>query len=267
MTVRHLLLAATFLACTHSAFAQTSTPREPPDAERYVVEASALLWRPGVTMQMSSDAPGAPGTTIDAVRELGIASRSFAEIGVVARVAARHKIRFQLYPISYDASAVLGRRVVFTGSTYSPATPVRTTVDWTAYRVGYEWDAFRRRAWYLGVLAELKQTDIRVRLTAPGADQARRTQVPVPAIGPVGRVYLTDRWSITGELTGMAVPDSADRRYGGHYVDTDVYATFNVRQYIAAQAGFRSIDLRHLGESDAAKIRLRGVYAGVVVRR
>jgi hypothetical protein len=263
-----LVLAVTLIAIT-TARAQTGATEtaQPPDAERYVVEGSALLWFPTVAMQMSSDAPGVAGTTVDAVRELGVANRAFTQLGVVARLGRRHKIRFQLYPISYRSSATLARPITFSGATYPSGGSVKTTMDWTAYRIGYEWDAIAKPTWYLGVVGELKQTDIRVRLTGSGADQTRRTQVPVPAIGPVARVYITPRLSVTGEITGMAVPDSADRHYGGHYIDGDLYATFTLRRHVAGQAGFRSLDLRHLGESDAANITLRGIYAGVIVRR
>ena len=72
--------------------------------------------------------------------------------------------------------------------------------------------------------------------------------------------------SVTGEATFFKLPDTIDDRYGGHYVDIDIYGTVNFNNYIGAQAGYRSLDLGYLVKQDTGSFKLRGLYFGVIAR-
>ena len=72
--------------------------------------------------------------------------------------------------------------------------------------------------------------------------------------------------SITGEVTGFKLPDSIDNRYGGHYVDIDIYGTVNFSDNIGVKGGFRSLDMGYLVKQDSGSFTLKGIYFGVVAR-
>ena len=52
----------------------------------------------------------------------------------------------------------------------------------------------------------------------------------------------------------------------GHYVDVDIYGTYNVTNRVGVQVGFRSFDLGYLVKEDTGSFTLKGVFFGVVAR-
>jgi hypothetical protein len=238
-------------------------------------EAAIGLWIPRADIIISSDGPGAPGTPIDLRQEAGLTDSHFPVVSGAWRVAPRHRIRIEYVPISYESSATLSRDVNFTGAAFPKGTAVNSTLDWKSYAAGYEYEFVLRRRWSAGILVAARQTDIQERLSSASVTQVRRTRVPVPLVGGSLHLNPADRVSLAFECTGFKVPNSADRHYGGHYLDAEVRGTFDVMpgparagHYTAGvQAGYRVVDIFHLGESDSATMTVKGVYVGVVVRR
>ena len=118
----------------------------------------------------------------------------------------------------------------------------------------------------MGFIAEVKHTVVRAELQSALADEVSRQAMPVPAVGGIVRVYPAARLSLTGEVTFFGVPDRPDGHYGGHVADVDVSAVWNVTRHLGAQAGFRDIDINHLGEWNTATFTLKGVYVAALVR-
>ena len=85
-------------------------------------------------------------------------------------------------------------------------------------------------------------------------------------IGGIVRVYVVPNISITGELSGIKIPDSVSDKYKAHYADLDVYGTLNINRYVGIRAGYRSFDLGYLVEQDTGSFVLDGVYFGVIAR-
>src|SRR5262249_51020855 len=139
-------------------------------------------------------------------------------------------------------------------------------LDWKTYRFGYEYDFIARPRGFIGFIAEVKHTIVEARLQNAVADGISRQAMPVPALGGIVRFYAHSRLSLTGEATYFAVPDRPDGHYGGSILDIDAYATWNVSRHLAGQAGFRDIDIHHLGEWNTATFTLKGAHLGVVFR-
>jgi len=263
MTLRSAALSMAFLVTVLGARAIAQ--------ERF--EAAVGLWIPRADIVIASDGRSGPGTPIDLRQDAGLTDSHFPVIAGAWRVASRHRIRFEFVPISYQSSSTLPRDVQFTDAIFPKGTAVNSTFDWTSYAAGYEYDFVLRHRWSAGVLVAARQTDIEERLSSASVTQSRRTRVPVPLVGGSLRVNPADRVSLAFECTGFKVPNSADRHYGGHYLDAEVRGTFDVSRgraggYSAGlQAGYRVVDIFHLGESDSATMTVKGAYVGVVVRR
>ena len=71
---------------------------------------------------------------------------------------------------------------------------------------------------------------------------------------------------LTGELTGVKIPDSISKEYKAHYADLDIYGTLNFTNNIGVQGGFRSVDVGYHVDSDTGSFVLKGIYFGVVAR-
>lgn len=264
-------IAVCFLACwlTPTPAAAQYRPRGVSDratGETYHVEVGGYLWPPSPSILITSEGLGIPGTPIDFVEDLGIERTTFRQLKVVLRPGTKHKFRFEYTPINFDADSILRRSVVFNGQRFDIALPVETEVNWKAYRFGYEWDFLYRDRGFVGLLLELKYTDISATLSnAFVGSEFVHARAPIPAIGVIGRGYVAPNISITGEFSAFKLPD-VDEDYGGSYYDFDLYGTVNFTDNFAAQAGFRSLTVSYHVEEDLGDLKMKGLYFGGVVR-
>lgn len=263
-------LASMFVVFAAPAQAQFK-PRpmgEPTLGEDYHVEGGVDLWFPTADIFLTSESLGIQGTNIDFKNDLGLTDQKFPALHLQLRASKRNKFRFQLIPISYDQTATLTRDVVFNGQRYRIGVPVTSSLDWKAYRFGYEFDFISKDRGFLGFIVEAKYTDVTATLTvaAPVINEFDRARAPIPAIGGIGRFYIVPNISITADITGFRLPDNLVKSASGHYVDVDIYGTMNFTNNFGVQAGYRSIDLGYAFKTDSGTFTLKGPYFGLVAR-
>jgi hypothetical protein len=278
--VARLMYTAVALAvCVLARPAHAQSDRPVDDSalgEKYVVEAAIGLWVPNAAMSVSSEGLGIIGSVIDFKQDLGLQDHRFPEFHFEAK-GAGHKFRFQAIPIKYEQTYTVTKDIVFNGQRYRAQFPISSGLDWKAYRFGYEYDFLRKSRGYGGFLLDFKYTDVSVNLTSAVATEFARARAPIPAVGGVGRFYVIPNVAVTGEVTFFSlgwIPDSLlsglsddeNATYDGHYVDLNIYGTYNFTRNIGVQAGFRSFDLGYLVEKDTGTFKLRGVFFGVVAR-
>jgi hypothetical protein len=239
---------------------------DPATGERFHIEAEASVWTPTADITFASEGLGIPGDSIDAKRDLGVADQRFPALGLQLRPARRHHFRFQYIPIEYSGSTNIARDLVFNGIRYPTNIPVNSSLDWKAYRFGYQYDFVVTNRGFAGFIMEAKYTDVRAELDSPFRQEYTRQRAPIPALGGIARVYVVPNISITGELTGFTVPDSVSTRYQAHYVDIDVYGTINFTDNIGLKGGYRSLDFGYLIKQDTGSFTLTGIYFGVLLR-
>ncbi len=268
------IILALFIVWAAPARAQFK-PRpvgDPTMGESYRVEGAVDLWFPTSDISLSSESLGIPGTTIDFKTDLGLQDQKFPAFHLQLRPSKHNKFRFQLVPITFTQSATLTRNVVFNGQQYSIGLPVTSSLDWKAYRFGYEFDFISRPRGFIGFIVEAKYTDVTATLTVPatgshvGINEFDQARAPIPAIGGTGRFYIVPNISITADITGFRLPDNVVKSASGHYVDVDIFGTMNFTNNVGVQAGYRSLDLGYAFKTDSGTFTLKGPYFGLVAR-
>jgi hypothetical protein len=236
--------------------------------DRYAIEAAAGWWNPEPDAIISSESLGIPGDDINLATDLGIAKKRIPDLKVTLRPATKHKFRFNYLPIKYSAESVVQREFVFNGQRYRIGLPVNTTADLTTFRMGYEYDFIYRDRGYLGVLLDVKYTNVDVQLDSPIGSEFASQVAPITTIGIVGRGYILPNVSITGEVSFFSIPDNLAEQIeaDGRYLDYDFYGTFNFNRYVGAQVGLRSIDVSYVKDLDSGTLNFTGLYFGAVVR-
>jgi hypothetical protein len=235
--------------------------------ENYRVEVGGYLWPPTPTVLITSESLGIIGSQIDFVNDLGIEKKTFRQLKVVLRPGTKHKLRFEYTPIGYDAEGALRRTIIFNGQRFDVALPVQTDLTWRAFRFGYEWDFVYRERGFVGLLLELKYTDIQASLSnVLVGTEFVRARAPIPAIGVIGRGYVLPNVSITGEYSLFKLPSSIDEDYQGEYFDFDLYGTVNFTDNVGVQGGYRSITVFYLVDEDQGDLKMKGLYFGGVLR-
>jgi hypothetical protein len=265
-----LIALATPAAAQYGARPYTSNRAT---GETYNLEASGLFWSPTPDITLSSagsgNLAGIRGSDINFQTDLGIEKKKLNQLKVVLRPGTKHKFRFEYTPIEYTSNAVLKTRIVFNGQAYNIGVPVLAELKWKAYRFGYEYDFAYFDRGFVGVLLDLKYTDVNASLTSAfvgNGTEFAHARAPIPAIGVVGRGYVVPNVSITGEFSAFKFPDTIVKDYEGTYYDFDLYGTVNFNDHIGAQVGFRSLDVGYTIKQDVGAMTLKGPYFGVVAR-
>lgn len=238
----------------------------PATGEKYHVEVAGGIWNPTPEITVSSEALGIAGTEINAVTDLGIQKKAFRELRLVLRPGRKAKFRINYLPMEYTATSNVTREFVFNAIRYRVGLPVSTTFQWKAWRFAYEYDFLYRDRWFAGFIVEAKYTDVQVQLDSVIGTEFTHARAPIPALGGIVRGYVMPNISITGELTGLKVPDSINKDYGAHYADFDLYGTLNFTDNFGAQVGYRSIDVGYLFKKDTGDFKLKGLYVTGVLR-
>ena len=239
---------------------------DPATGETYHIEGAAGLWLPTADMSIASESLGLAGTTIDFKQDLGLQDQRFPELHLVLRPATKHKFRFQYIPIKYEQTATIPRTIVFNGQRYTRGIPVSSTLDWKAYRLGYEYDFVVKNRGFGGFVLDFKYTDVQARLTALSIDEFAHARAPIPTIGGIFRAYVVPNISITGEITGFRLPENVIKGDTAHYFDVDFYGTLNFTNNVGAQLGYRSFDVGYVIKKDTGNFTIKGMYVGLVAR-
>jgi hypothetical protein len=264
-----LMLAFMLVSAPARAQFKPRPVSDPATGEQYHIEGGVGLWFPTADIQISSTSLNIAGTLIDFKNNLGLQDQHFPEWHLVLRPAKSQKFRLQYIPINYQQSTTLAADIIFNGQRYAVGLPVNSTLDWKAWRFGYEYDFLVKDRGFGGFLLDFKYTEVSATLSSPIRTDFAQAKAPIPTIGGIFRVYVVPNISITGEVTGFTLgwlPQSLTKNNTGHFADIDAYATLNFTNNIGVQGGFRSFDVAYGLKTDTGTFTLRGPYFGLVAR-
>jgi hypothetical protein len=237
--------------------------------EDYHIEAAYSFWNAEPSLIVNSESLGIIGSDINLISDLGIEKKRLGMFDIVLRPAQKHRFRFQRMPIKYETDAFpVSREFIFNGQRYRVGLPVTTVVDFTTLRFGYEYDFLYFKKGFLGVLLDVKLTNVDVSLDSPIGAEFVSATAPIPTIGFVGRGYVVPNLALNGELSFFRTPESLREQFDGdaRYTDFDVNATYNINRYVGAKFGYRRTTVFYDVELDTGDLQFKGFYFGGVVR-
>lgn len=237
--------------------------------EDYHIEAAYSWWNAEPSLIVNSEALGIIGSDINLIADLGIEKKRLPMFDVVLRPAKKHRFRFQRMPIKYDVDAFpVQREFVFNGQRYRVGLPVTTSVDFTTYRFGYEYDFLYFRKGFIGALLDVKYTNVDVTLDSPIGNEFVSATAPIPTVGVVGRGYVLPNLAINGELSFFRTPEGLAEQFDGDasYTDFDLNGTFNFTKNVGFKMGYRRTTVFYDVELDTGDLKFKGLYFGGVVR-
>lgn len=267
------LLTAALLTLPVRAAAQYEAPGMSDVAigEKYWVEVTGALWNPQLDGQISSEQFGLVGTTIDFTNDLAYTATRFRDLRIVLRPTKKSKFRVQYTPIRYEADTSFTRTIVFNGIAYPLGVPIESSFDWKVWRLGYEYDFLYRSRGFVGVLAEVRYTQMDARIAtnspaiSPRYEEFTTSRAPLPAFGVVARAYPLQALAVNFEFSGMKFPRMAER-YEGNYFEWDLNGTFNVTNNVGIQMGWRRSTTYLSIERDLGDLKFNGLWFGAALR-
>jgi len=255
-----------WLAATAPASAQYGRPTmsDPATGEKYHVEVSYGFWHPDLEATISSEQLGIIGTEIDVKSDLGYTDEAIRQFRLVLRPGKKHKFRIEYVPVKFEGDTILNRSIVFNGILFNAGLPIQSQFEWDTWRLGYEYDFVYTDRVFAGFIVEVRQTTAQLQLDSPIDSEFTEAKGPIPGIGGIVRVYPAKKFSITGEITGLNVPEIDD--YEGQFIDVDIYGTFNFTHNFGVQAGYRALDASYIAKLDTGDLTLKGFYFTAVAR-
>ncbi|MFO7302295.1 MAG: hypothetical protein DIU54_007745 [Acidobacteriota bacterium] len=258
-------------AAAHAQYVPSGYYGDDAIGERYVIEVAGTLWNPELFGQISSEQFGLLGTRIDFVDDLGYETTRFRDLRVTLRPTRKSKFRVQYTPMRYTAETSFTREIVFNGVKYPLGVPIESSFDWKVWRLGYEYDFLYRSRGFIGMLAEVRWTQMDARLMtntpaiSPRYDEFTSAKAPLPALGVVARAYPLPALALNFELSGMKVPD-IDPNYQGDYFEWDIHGTFNITNNVGVQMGWRKATTFIGIEDDLGDLKFQGFWFGGALR-
>ncbi|HEX5070563.1 MAG TPA: hypothetical protein VFV78_10155 [Vicinamibacterales bacterium] len=248
-------------------FGQTQTDHPPSSGlgERYWVELTATWWKPGLDGAVSSDRLGLIGSRVDFVTDLAFENTSHQDVRVVVHPARKHKFKFQYSHLTFGGDSILARDITFKGQLFPIALPLQSELTWNVMRLGYEWDFFYRPRGYVGMLLEVRQTDLSAALTSLLASGEIAGNAPIPSLGLAGRVYPIRQLAINLEGSFMKLSD-LDPDHVFQSFDFEVSGTYNFHRTAGISAGWRRMNTNLVLDGDRGDLNFAGVWIGGVVR-
>jgi hypothetical protein len=229
-----------------------------------VAELGMMFWKPTPELRLSTDALAAADVNeVDFVQEFGIEDKYFPEFRLT--LGRKHKFRTSFVTFNYTPEAIITRRITFRGQTFNIGAPAAADIKWKLYRFGYEWDIVSGGGGFVGLVADLKYNRVEASIDSPLLSAAAATDVtaPIPTIGGIGRGYLSPNVSITAEFSGINIGRDADE---GKLYDFDLYGTVTAGRNFGVQAGYRSVIVDYVVDSDSGVLKMKGLYLGAAVR-
>jgi hypothetical protein len=191
------------------------------------------------------------------------------------RFKRKHHLLFSTAPVVSSRTSTLNRTVEWQGDTFDVGAQTNAEIKSLIFSPGYEYDFFRKRRGFLGVLVNvnLAYTDARLKLegNVSGSGGSGSGSVssegsvfaPLPAIGPTFRWYPipdSPRLYLDGNLTGMSF-------FGyGNFISAGATVGFPISHSWDVRAGYlMGSRLKIEGSSDQIAIRLtqKGAVIGV----
>jgi len=263
-----IALAVLALASAAPALAQPQSLNTTTTTNADRLELSVGYWRPSAVIHAAGESGGVQGTPIDFQSDFGLEDRGFPQLHFAARLSRRNELSLGYVPIRYDATAVLGRDILFANARYPAGVQTQGTVSWNAIRFAYTYHVVVRPTFSFGVVGEIDRTNVQVRLKNATSSSSTSSSVPtIPGIGAAAKLRVARRVTVSAEASGLYVPDKKDQIYGGHFFTAESHATWALTPHVGASLGYQMIDIRHLGEADSGTFRLHGLTLSAVVTR
>lgn len=237
--------------------------------EDFHIEAGYNFWNAEPSLIVNSEALGIIGTDVDLISDLGIEKKRLGMFNITLKPSKKHRFRFQRMPIKYEVDAYpVTREFIFNGQRYTVGLPVTTTVDFSTYSFAYEYDFLYFPRGFVGANVGVKYTNVDVDLQSPIGNEFVTAAAPIPAIGFVGRGYVTPHLSIDAELAFFRMPENLQQQIEGNgsYTDFDLHGTYNFSKNVGAQVGWRRTAIFYNQDTDTGDLQFKGMYFGGVVR-
>jgi hypothetical protein len=206
------------------------------------------------------------GTDIDLKRDLGIKDENFPEARLTWYTGPKSKIRLAYTQVGFEGDENVDRTIEFRGQTYTIGSRVETDVKVKYLRLGWAWQFIDigEGTVKLGTLLEVKGVWAKASLEAPDVilpvRESKTFLFGLPTLGVALDINPHKMVNIFGEISGLPAGN-----YGYMY-DAEAGIKLIPVKFLSVIVGYRIFDVKAKDNSDFAKLRFYGPFAGATLR-
>jgi hypothetical protein len=208
-----------------------------PVAEQYSLRLEYLWWSPQPTGQIQRGLGDVEGTLLDVQSDLGIGKASANTLRGSLRLGPSWKLRGSWAPLDFRGDVIADRAFDYGTTVVLPGQQVITSLKGNYITGELAWDFVRRPTGFLGLLVGVKYFDVDVLLlnASTSSRVAETEKLPIPVLGLAGRAYLSRRFSVEGEFSGLPAGNR------GHVWETLLTARLHLSDHLAATGGWHKL--------------------------
>ena len=226
--------------------------------EFYRVEFEYRNWNAKLISELEV---GPDPTNVSLADDLGVPNERINVFMGAVRLIPWLKVRGSYLKQEYVSSATIRRNLTIDGTTIVALTTVDTAATLQYTTIGAEVDLYGSNALVLSVVGDY--TRFRTETLLDGSDGSEvdlgQRELGLLTLGVKIRVYLTPKFAVNGEASGMSKGGS------GVLTNLDASAIYNFNPNLAFSFGYQHRYAR-LDRGDREIFRLKGTYFGASVR-
>lgn len=258
--ISRILLLALSLSTIFQGVALAQRPPVPPEGEPFIFEIRVDYWSPTLSSDLRVDSGDLTGTNINAVRDLGFDEKKPFPTGQLTfRLADRHKLRLDYLSFSYSGDSVAASEIVFHGVTYSPNSRLKTNLDLSSIRAGYEVDLGRNENGYFAFRIGADFMSANATIDTTEMSNSASASAVAPVAGLTARFFLVPRVSLTADVSGEWYDKSS-------VFDGAIYADINIIRHLGLTVGWRTLRININVEGKISDTQWSGGFAGLAFR-
>jgi hypothetical protein len=226
-------VASLVLVGAGAASAQSAAP----SPEQYRLRVEYLWWKPPLSGEIQKGVSDVDGTLLDVESDLGIEKAKANDLRGSLRLGSSWKLRGSWTPLDFGGDVPASQSFVYGTTLVLPGQRVVTSLRGNYFTGELEWDFVKSSGGFLGLTFGAKYFDVDVLLL--NADTSSRVaetrRLPIPVVGLAGRTYLSQRFSLGGEVSGLTLGNR------GHVWEIFLAARVHLSDRLAGTGGWRKV--------------------------
>lgn len=224
-----------------------------------LVDVEARYWLTNLDSSLASSTASVVGNDIDFVDDLGLDDQEGMVEGRITLELGKHSLRYGFVPMSWEGTSNLSRQITWGGQTYTASTDVDSEITVNYHRLGYRYDIIDLLNNRLGVIFEVKyfDADATIKDSTGTMNVTETFDLPIPTVGVGGQVGLPFLFSVSGEVTGLALSSNI------YMVDGEAMVNLTPAPFVKLSAGYRYLAFHVEDNDDKADIKLSGPFVAL----
>lgn len=223
-----------------------------------VLDLDFRYWYTELDSTVKSSTGSVIGNEINFANTLGIDEHKSFFDGRATLEFGHHSIRYAFIPMDWDGVKTLSAStpVTFGGRSFTALDTMDSEITINYHRLTYRYDFFDLLDNKIGAIFEVKyfDADATIKDLTIGVSETEKIDIPLPAVGIGAQAALPLLFSVSGELTGIAISSDI------YIVDGEAMINIAPMPLVKFSGGYRYLRLHYDRDNDLTDFTISGPF-------